>query len=254
LPPALTPTTPAPRIPTTSEARRRSDSDRISPIVASIKGRAKWGLQAISRRRAALLKEVRGVAVVVVVVGGRGREVEGVVVGDEEVVEAEVCEEVVSVVVVVRVDRVVVEVVEVDGVSRLQMSEVQSEAVCDGEDVVEEALLLRLVVGGGRSIAVVVSEIRLSRSTSAFQGRCAADGHCRSHNTAAECCVASGARALEAVVLDSVVSDTGRIEGEREAGLTVCGWLNGAESPDGKRGWEKVTWRGEVVACVFGER
>ena len=97
---------------------------------------------------------------------------------------------------------------------RVEMSEVQSEAVGDGEDVVEE----RGLRGRGGSIRVVVSEIRVGKSARGVQGRCAADGHCRSHNTAAECCVTSGALALD----DSApVEETGRMEGEREAGLTV---------------------------------
>lgn len=131
--------------------------------------------------------------------------------GDEEVVEVEVGEHVgvvaAAVVVVEAGERVV-------GLRRVEMSEVQSEAVGDGEDLVEE----RGLRGRGGSIRVVVREIRVGKSARGVQGRCAADGHCRSHNTAAECCVTSGARALD----DSApVEETGRMEGEREAGLTV---------------------------------
>ncbi|KFY36334.1 hypothetical protein V494_05101 [Pseudogymnoascus sp. VKM F-4513 (FW-928)] len=196
------PTAPS-SVPTPEEdARRRSDSDRIAPIVASISGRAKWGLQASSRRSAALLREER-----------RRGVVEGVVVRDEEVVEVEVGE---HVCVVVAGAVVVVRVLVVDGLGlrSVEMSEVQSEAVGDGEDVVKE----RRLRGRGGSIRVVVSEIRVGRSARGVQGRCAADGHCRSHNTAAECCVTSGARALDS---SAPVAETGRMEGEREAGLTV---------------------------------
>jgi hypothetical protein len=172
------------------------------------------------------------------------------VVGDEEVVEVEVWEHV-GVAVVEVVADVAVEVGErvvVLGLRRVEMSEVQSEAVGDGEDVVEE----RGLRGRGGSIRVVVREIRVGKSARGVQGRCAADGHCRSHNTAAECCVTSGARALD----DSApVEETGRMEGEREAGLTVWGcWLvNGAESPEGKSGWENVTWGDDDASTAFWE-
>lgn len=119
--------------------------------------------------------------------------------GDEEVVEAEVGEGVAA----------------GSGVRSIEMSEVQSEAVGDGEDVVEE-----VVAGGCVRIRVVVREIKLRRSVRSVQGRCVADGHCRSHNTAAECCVTSGARALE---FSDPVSETGLISGDREAGFTVWG-------------------------------
>jgi hypothetical protein len=126
-----------------------SDADRNTPIVASLRGRANWGLQDSSRLSRFILKLNLGV-----------RDVRDVVVGVEVVVDVELLSEVVVV-----ASHMIIVKIELVG--------------CRDDPVVKE---LRIVDRGCRKaeevVVIMVTKINITESERlvvSIQGRCSSD-------------------------------------------------------------------------------